>query len=387
MDVSNHQEESGCHPAAGFLLSILPGSRLPNFGFLLLIVFAGMSAAPASAFTIARQGGAATVQLRPSDIAQDGVPLSAASEQLFDEGTLQASLTDFSQPIDVNVSGALSAGGNLTARIEATVAFRIRLSRPERNRCLQESDFDIDLNIVSPVPDALSATSAAGGSLSVLRFEPVYQGSQGNPRCPNSFRYGYTMDLSVADAVSAGSYEGIAEIVVDVPGPGGSTQTIQLPVRVDMPGMLLLYHYSQIDVNLDATALAGALGANRACSGGFCMDVGSRILPVSNLSGPIALNVAADAGMVDPVQTITLRDAIAVRATGCAGDRYDTASYQILNVVGGVQPASGVISGIQSAPCGLDLRSGDLSFDLDLTQADAVTGSASATIQITVTGL
>ena len=154
-----------------------------------------------------------------------------------------------------------------------------------------------------------------------------------------------------------------------------------------MPGMLLLDHHSRIEVSLNATALAGALGADRACSDGFCMDVGNRTIPVADLSGPVLLDVEAAAGPFDPVQTITLRDAVAVRATGCSGDIYDTATYQILNPVGGVQPRSGTIAGIQNAPCGLDLRSGDLSFDLDLSQVDTATGSASATIQITVTGL
>jgi hypothetical protein len=223
--------------------------------------------------------------------------------------------------------------------------------------------------------------------LRVLRFEPIPSGARGNPRCPNSLLYGYSLELGVTDAIAAGAYEAVAEVVVDLAGPGGSSQSVQIPIGLQMPGMLLLYHHSRIDVNLDATALAGVLGASRACSGGFCMDLGSRTVPVADLVSPVVLDIAADAGAVNPVQTITLRDAVAVRATGCSGGVYDLATYQILNVVGGVQPASGIINGIQGAPCGLDLRSGDLSFDLDLSQADAVTGDASATIQITVTGL
>ncbi len=368
MDVSNHREKPGQTPVA----------------WLLFLIFS-LLASNASGFTVSNLGWGASVNLTPDDIAQDGVPLSAATEQVLDEGTLQADLTDFAAPIDVNLGGVL-ASSTLTTRINRTYAFYISLSRAERNRCVRDADFDIDLNVVAPVNGAFSATGGAGGTMRLLRFEPAYRGAWGR-RCPSVLFYGYTMELSVADAIASGTYEATAEISVDLPGPGGSSQSIQVPLQVQMPGMLLLYHHSQIDVNLSASALAGALGANRACSGGFCMDVGSRALSISDLSGPVALNVAADAGTVDPLQTITLRDAVAVRATGCSGDIYDTASYQVLNAVGGVQPRSGIINGIQNAPCGLDIRSGDLSFDLDLSQVDAVTGSASATIQITVTGL
>jgi len=339
----------------------------------------------AHAFTITNLGWGASVQLRPGDIDQDGSSLGSASEQVLDEGSLRANLVDFSQPIDVNLSGAL-AGGSLSTRINRTYAFIVRLSNSERNRCVRDVDLDIDLSIVSPVRDAFAATGAGGGMLRLSRFEPVYRGTWGG-RCPSVLFYGYTMDLDVEDAIAAGTYEATAQISIDLPGPGGSSRTLQVPLEVQMPGMLLLYHHSSIDVNLDATALAGAMGASRACSGGFCVDLGNRNIGVTSLAAPIPVDVAADAPAVAPIQTITLRDAVAVRATGCSGDVYDTASYQIRSAIGGVLPGNGPIAGIQSAPCGMDLRSGDLSFDLDLGQLDAVTGTASATIQITVTGL
>lgn len=368
MDVSNQREKPGQTPVA----------------WLLIVIFS-LLASEASGFTIQNLGWGASVQLRPDDIAQDGAPLSAATEQVLDEGVLRADLSDFAVPIDVNLAGALSSS-TLTTSINRTFAFMVRLSRAERNRCVQDADFDIDLNVVGPVRNAFAANGPGGGTMRVVRFEPVYRGAWGR-RCPSRLFYGYRLDLSVADVVAAGTYQATAEIAVNLPGAGGSSQSTQTALEVQMPGMLLLYHHSQIDVNLTATALAGALGANRSCSGGFCMDIGSRALPVADLSGPVLLNVAADAGALNPIQTITLRDAVAARATGCSGDVYDTASYQILNPVGGVLARSGIINGIQSAPCGLDIRSGDLSFDLDLNQIDAVTGNASATIQITVTGL
>ena len=385
MDVSNQEKKPGGTPAVGLLSHSSFTRKLGHGALWLLCALLPLLANPASAFTITSPGWGASVQLSPTDIAQDGVPLSAAAEQVRDEGTLQADLTDFALPVDVNLTGALSTA-TLTTRIERTYAFRIRLSRSERNRCLQDGDFDIDLSLSGPFGNAFAATGPGGGMLRLIRFEPVLRGRIGG-RCPNNLFYGYRMELSVADAVASGNYEATAEITVDLAGPGGSTESIQIPLEVQMPGLLLLYHHSRIDVNLDATALAGVLGASRACSGGFCMDLGSRVMPVSSLAAPVALDVSASAGVVNPVQTITLRNAVAVRAAGCSGGIYDNAVYQVLNTVGGVQAANGVISGIQSAPCGLDLRSGDLSFDLDLSQVEAATGSASATIQITVTGL
>ena len=383
MDVSNQEKKPGGTPAAGLLS--YPSYVSAMRRALLCVGLSMLLAMPASAFTILHLGWGSSVTLRPDDIAQDGAPLSAATEQVLSEGTLQADLVDFGLPVDVNLAGSLSTS-TLTTSINRTYAFIVNLSRSERNRCLQQADFDIDLSLIGPVRGAFSAAGPGGGAMRLVRFDPVYRGNWGG-RCPSNLFFGYTMELSVVDALASGTYEATAEISVDLAGPGGGSQSVQAPLEVQMPGMLLLYHHSRIDVNLDATALAGALGANQACSGGFCMDVGSRTMPIASLAAPVALNIGADAGAFNPVQTITLRDAVAVRAAGCSGGIYDNAVYQVLDTVGGVQAANGVISGIQSAPCGLDLRSGDLSFDLDLSQVEAATGTASATIQITVTGL
>ena len=88
---------------------------------------------------------------------------------------------------------------------------------------------------------------------------------------------------------------------------------------------------------------------------------------------------------MNTLQTITLRNAVGARATGCSGNSYSDASYQIVAATGGIQSGSGTLTGLVGAPCGLDLRAGDLSFDLDLAQAAG--SNASATIQVTVTGI
>ena len=116
------------------------------------------------------------------------------------------------------------------------------------------------------------------------------------------------------------------------------------------------------------------------------MDVGYQSASVANLNNPIIINIGADAPPFTPVQTITLRNAVGVRAVGCSGDVYDTATYQILNPIGGIQARSGVIAGIQNQSCGFVMRMGDLAFDLDLNIANSNT-NATASIQITVVGL
>lgn len=389
MDVSIQTKKPG-HPRATTGPCRLTGlsyrTRLStrSLGTLILLLFS-LGACSAHGFTITNLGWGASVQLRPNDIAQDGAGLGSAAEQALGQGNLRTDLSDFSLPVDVNLAGALGSG-TLTTRVARTFAFMVRLSNAERNRCVGNEDFDIRLSITGPIRNAFRAIGPDGGTLRLLRFEPDYRGAWGS-RCPATLFYGYTMELSVADAVSSGTYEATAAFEVNLPGPGGSTEVIQVPLQIQMPGLLLLYHHNRISINLTATALAGALGADRACNGGFCMDLGARVIPVSNLSAPIAADITADAGAVVPVQTITLRNAVAVRATGCSNGTYDSATYQIRNAAGGIRNSSGTIGGIQSAACGMDLRMGDLSFDLDLSRTDATAGNASATFQITVTGL
>ena len=186
MDVSNQKEKPGHTPVA----------------WLLCLLFS-LLASNASGFTISNLGWGASVQLRPDDIAQDGVPLSATAEQILDEGVLSTQLTDFATPIDVNLGGVLS-GNTLATTINRSFAFYVSLSRAERNRCVQAADLDIDLSIVSPVRGAFAATGSAGGTMRLVRFEPVYRGAWGR-RCPSTLFYGYVMELSVADAVDAGT--------------------------------------------------------------------------------------------------------------------------------------------------------------------------------------
>jgi hypothetical protein len=354
---------------------------------LLTMLLVGESLCPPAAygFTISRVSFGNNVRLRADDIVDNGASLGRRSEQALDQGTLNASLNDLSQPLDIDISGSF-VGGTLTASIDRQTAVTVSLSNSEHRDCLGDSDFSVRMRVIAP-QDRFSAVGPDGGELRVVNFEPVFRGAQG-AGCPRNLFYGYRMDLDVEDAVSAGTYTATAEVEVTSLAPGGGTEVVQVALEVQMPGILLLYHHSLINVDLKATALAGAFGANAVCSGGYCMDLGSRSVQVSDLSAPIPVGLAADVGSsFQPIQTITLRDAIGARAMGCSGNVYDTATYQVLNPVGGILPGGGVLTGIQSQPCGLTMRTGDLPLSLDLTGLDPVTRRASATIQITVTGL
>jgi len=359
--------------------------RLPLFQTILSICLLGLvQVAPPSAhgYTVQRINFGANVRLRTGDIVHNGTALGNGAEQVFDQGTLNAELTDFSEPVDVGITAGVGGGGMLTASIDRTVAITIRLSRAERQACVGPEDFDITLNINSPLPGAFASSTPGGGSIQVTGFEPVYRGGFGN-RCPNSLFYGYRMDLELEGALADGNYQATAD--VEVTFNGGATEIIQAPLEIQMPSVLLLYHRGQINVNLNASALAGAFGASSACGDDYCMDLGSRTLTLSDTTGIVPVGIS-DPGF-NPLQTINLRGAIGARGVGCAGGIYGTATYEIVTAVGGIQTASGIISGIQNSPCSMTLRTGDLPVDLDLTQLDSATGRASATIQITVTGL
>lgn len=375
MDVSIRKERPGT--SLGVRLSLVQT-------LLAVVLVTVLQTAPPSAFgyTAYRVGFGANVRLRTGDIVHNGSPLGNGAEQVFDQGTLNTNLADFSQPVDVGLTPGVGGGGMLTASIDRNVAIIISLSRAERGACLGPQDFDLSFEVNSSLPGAFASSTPGGGAIQVARVEPVYRGSWGN-RCPSTLFYGYRMDLELESALAAGDYQATVDMAISL--NGGPPQIVQAPLEVQMPSVLLLYHRGQINVNLSASALAGAFGASSGCSGDFCMDLGTRTVSMSNGNRIVPVGVP-DPGF-NPLQTINLRGAIGVRGIGCAGGIYGTATYEIVTAVGGIQTASGNLSGIQNAPCGLTLRTGDLPIELDLTQLDSASGRASATIQVTVTGL
>lgn len=338
--------------------------------------------ADASAFSLVRFSSGASVQLDPNDILQGGATLGPGSDQNFGQGTFPAELTDFTQPLDINLTGVLG-GNSLSTRLFSNFAFAIVLTNAERNQCLNDSDFQIDLGVTTP-SGSLESGQLNGGELQVTSFNPIYRGAWGR-RCPSVMFYGFSLDLAMELAVASGNYSGASEINVTRIGGGGQTEAVQITLQVGMPSLMLLYHPDRVDINLRAVAIAGLLGASTACGTDGCLDLGQRQLNVTSMGAPLPVNVQGAAPAFDVVQTVTLQNAVAVRATGCSGNTYTNASYQIVSTSGGIQPGSGNIPGLVGASCGLDFRYGDLSFDLDLAQATSA--NATATIEITVTGI
>jgi len=375
MDVSIHRPRPDAGHGAGPSCFSLVGVLV-----VLISACACLTTVPAQGYSVQRVGSNGTIRLRPADLAQGGSPLGGGAEQVVPQGTFQGEITDFAQPLTIDLP-ATRAGLSMTATIDRSQAFVIRLSNAERNRCLTEADFDVTIRAVSPL-DGFGSQSG-GGQLSVLSFAPVYRDRQGG-NCPSHLFYGYQLVLGLDGAAAAGVYAATVEVQVSQTGVG-PVESLQTSVAVDMPGVLLLYHPSQITVDIRATAVAGALGASSACGPDGCLDLGSRTLDVTSLSAPIAAGLTGAVSAISALQTVTFRDAVGARATGCASGTFDTATFQVLNTTGGIQPGTGSIAGIQGVPCTLDLTTGDLWFDLDLNQA--ASSGASATIQITVTGL
>jgi len=375
MDVSIQRTRPDAGHGAGLSYFSIVGALV-----VLISACVCLTSMPAHGYSIQRVGSNGTIRLRPADLAQGGVSLGGGTEQVLPQGAFQGEITDFAQPLPVDLPATL-AGLSMTATIDRNQAFVIRLTNAERNQCLTEADFDVTIRAVSPL-DGFGSQSG-GGQLSVLSFAPVYRDRQGG-NCPSHLFYGYQLLLGLDDAAAAGVYASTVEVQVAQTG-GGPVESLQTSVAVDMPGVLLLYHPGQITVDIRATAVAGALGASSTCGPDGCLDLGSRTLDVTSLSAPIDIGVSGATSALSTLQTVTFHDAVGARATGCTTGTFDTATFQVLNTSGGIQPGTGPITGIQGAPCTLDLTTGDLWFDLDLSQA--ASNGASATIQITVTGI
>ncbi|MEM8765993.1 MAG: hypothetical protein AAGE43_01010 [Pseudomonadota bacterium] len=372
MDVSILNTAPGALRARRFLLSGLVAMSL---------IGSALIPSVAAAFTLVRFSASATVDLNPDDIFQGGAALGPGSDQSFSQGTFPLELADFNQPLDLNLPGPI-AGNALSTRLFSNFAFALILNGQERSQCLGDGDFAITLETVSPA-SGLASGQLNGGEIEVTGFDPIFRGALGRG-CPQWLFYGFSIDLEMDNAVAAGSYSAVSEVIVER-ATGGALQSTQINLQVGMPSMTLLYHPDRVEIDLRATAIAALFGATRSCGSDGCLDLGRQVASVSNPNQPVVFDVAGAVPAVTTRQTITLRNAVGARATGCPGNSYSDASYQIVATSGGIQAGSGSITGLVGAPCGLALRAGDLSFDLDL--AEAAGSNASATIQVTVTGI
>lgn len=362
-----------------------PGARTgPGlFAFLSSVLTAALlHSVDAAAFDLRREGGPATVRVDRSALQHNGPGLTGAAEQSFSHGTVARDLTDFAQPLDIGV--AAGSLGFLGADVSEDRFARVTLDGAERNACLDENDFAVSVAIAGNQSSLIPAAQPGGGALEVRQSRARFMGSNGG-QCPRFLRYGIDLSLALDLASAAGDY--VADVEVTVRRlTDGTTESIRLPVTIELPSLMLLYHPARIVIDLRSSAVAALLGAARACAGDYCTSPGRRRLQVN------ALNIPVDVGIDNlpladlNAQTITLTNVVGVRAAGCAAGVYQSATYQVTATTAGIQAASGVLDGIQGRSCTLDGSTGDVDLVLDL-QSLASDSRASATISVTITGL
>ena len=161
-------------------------------------------------------------------------------------------------------------------------------------------------------------------------------------------------------------------------------------VDVNLPTVLVMYHYDTITLNLDQTALGGYLvgGTAAACTGGdFCDNqLNPAPINVTTIGATTTVNQAVVDNPVAATDTdITLVDVVGVRALGCA--TY-TATYDDGGSGNGVGITNGTaVAGIDGQGCSFLMTTGDLTFNLDFDAVDAGATSVSAVFDVTVTGV
>ena len=162
-------------------------------------------------------------------------------------------------------------------------------------------------------------------------------------------------------------------------------------VDVNLPTVLVMYHYNTITLNLDQTALGGYLvgGTAAACltGGDFCNDqLNPAAINVTTIGATTTVNQAVVDNPVAATDTdITLVDVVGVRALGCS--TY-SASYDDGVSSNGVTITNGTaVAGIDGQACSFGMTMGDLTFNLDFNSVDGGASSVSAVFDVTVTGV
>ncbi len=166
-------------------------------------------------------------------------------------------------------------------------------------------------------------------------------------------------------------------------------------VSVNLPTVLIMYHFDTIDIEVADSAVASFLAAGATnCSdlatpgSEFCLSQGALDLTGSPVTDLAAATV--DAGLSDTNPALpgslsadfTVQNAVGVRAIGCT--TYDAAVAD-----GGsdasVTVSAGALTGVDGAGCSTTMTTGDLEFSIDF--ATAGSGTVDAVFDITVAGI
>ncbi len=355
---------------------------LPLFVSVILAALSAAFSDSAYGFDVRLAGGPPFHRLARRDLMENGLPFTQGAEQSLARGNTTATLVDFADGIDLGITAGNV--GEVSANAEDRRYLLIRLSRAEQRQCLDENDFFVTMAVTDPAPDVL-ASASGNGTLSVTQLNPVFDRSSGG-RCPRELIYGHDLIVNVNDAIDSGEYVGSLEISAERIGTGQiETLTTSLTVRV--PSILLMYYYTRVDIDVLPGALAGALGVPAsACGSDWCVSLGNKTIPTPTPSVANA-DIEADVPALVATPEIVLRNAVAVRAIGCAGGVYTQASYAVTSIQG-VVPRVSDVAEILGQPCGMTIVPGNLSFSIDLNTVaiDPNTAEALADIVVTIAG-
>lgn len=180
----------------------------------------------------------------------------------------------------------------------------------------------------------------------------------------------------------------ICGFIISAPVAAQSSAEAETTVTVNFPEILVLYTFSAIELNLDATFLADNLGLGAAtpCAvGATCVDAGSATETDVGASTDMDISalVPADGGLNNVV--LTLVDALGARSLGLTDTNYtlgvvDQGDTDVLNLGSG-QPVS-------FSNTGLLLSTSDLVLEIDPNEIVDQTDSVQVveTFVITVSG-
>ena len=172
-----------------------------------------------------------------------------------------------------------------------------------------------------------------------------------------------------------------------IASPSSYAAQANVTVDVNLPTILVMYHYNTITLALDQTALGNYLvgGTAVACGTDFCDDQGS---PGAITVSTISANESVTQAVVDPnlaatTTEFTVVDAVGVRALGCSV--YDVVVADASTDAGVTVNTTSSLAAIDGAGCSFALTTGDLVFDLAY---DQIAGDpVSAVFDVTITGI
>lgn len=163
-------------------------------------------------------------------------------------------------------------------------------------------------------------------------------------------------------------------------------------VDVTFPTVLVMYYYSDIDLDFDQETLGSYLvGSGSNCGGDWCNDQGNTTFTVNSITGGTASvtpTAVGGPGLAATTLNIELVDVVGARAIGCGptGD-YD-ANFTVTGTAGIVAQATPQAVGtLDGAQCSLALTTGTVDFDVDFDQLPAGSDTAQATVAVTVNGI